>query len=148
MGNKNLRHILHPTENTCQLDQVMQAVNSEAISTDVHNAIARAKAISEKRRGGDFSKIAPKEHRLVTRYLGGAIIQLEHCQRPGVCSAMTLDEVVQAIDMGDEMYLVGVLEHKTSTTHPALIAFNGQHMQMMRDYMKYVRGEAGGRHTR
>ena len=141
MGNKNLRHILHPTENTCQLDQVMQAVNSEAISTDVHNAIARAKAISEKRRGGDFSKIAPKEHRLVSRYLGGAIIQLEHCQRPGVCSAMTLDEVVQAIDMGDEMYLVGVLEHKTSTTHPAFIAFNGDQMQMMRDYMKYVRGE-------
>ena len=82
-GDNNLRHIMYPTENTCQLKLVMQAVTSEAISTDVHNAIARAKAISEKRRGGDFIKISGKEHRLVTRYLGGAVIQLAHCQRPG-----------------------------------------------------------------
>ena len=37
--------------------------------------------------------------------------------------------------------MVGVTEHKTSTTYPACIAFNGDQMQMMRDYMKYVRGE-------
>ena len=54
---------------------------------------------------------------------------------------MTLDEVVKAVDIGDDTYLVGVTEHKTSTTYPAYIAFNGDQMQMMRDYMKYVRGE-------
>ena len=86
-------------------------------------------------------RLAGKEHRLVTRYLGGAVIQLAHCQRPGVCSSMTLDEVVKAVDIGDDTYLVGVTEHKTSTTYPACITFNGDQMQMMQDYMKYVRGE-------
>ena len=34
--------------------------------------------------------------------------------------------------------MVGVTEHKTSTTYPACIAFNGDQMQMMRDYMKSI----------
>ena len=136
-GDNNLRHVMEAKP----LNEVMQALTAEVITTDVHNAIARAKHMNATRRGGQIKKISDKEHRLVTRYLGGAVIQLAHCQRPGVASHMTLEEVVTAVDIGDDTHLVGVKQYNTSTTYPVCVAFSGGQMKLMRDYMVFIRGE-------
>ena len=44
------------------------------------------------------------------------MIQINHCQRPGVSSRMTLEEVLTAKDVG--ILMIGVKEQKTSTTYP------------------------------
>ena len=120
-GNKNLQHVIDPTTNAKPLVEVRQVYTSEKIKTDVHNAIAHEKELKElnaTRRGGKIKRISDIEHRLVTRYLGGAVIQINHYQRPGVSSLMTLEEVLTAKDVGDGILMIGVKEHKTSTTHP------------------------------
>ena len=132
--------MIDPTPNIKPLQEVWQAITTE-ITTDVHNAIARAKEINATRRGGKINRIPAKDHRLVTRYLGGAVIQLNHRQRPGVASHMTLEDVLKARDIGDDIHLVVVKEHKTSTTYPGCITFTGDEMYMMCDYMVFIRGD-------
>ena len=118
-GNKNLLHVIDPTPNIKPLQEVWQAITTEEITTDVHNAIARAKEINATRRGWKIKIIPAKDHRLVTRYLGGAVIQLNHYQRPGVTTHMPQEEVLKARDIGDDIHLVSVKEHNTSTTTQA-----------------------------
>ena len=120
--------MIDPTPNIKPLQEVWEAITSEEITTDVHNAIAREKEINATRRGRKIKIIPAKDHRLVTRYLGGAVIQLNHRQRPGVASHMTLEEVLKARDIDDDIHLVGVKEHRTSTTYPGCIAFRGDEM--------------------
>ena len=73
--------------------------------------------VSRTQTADKINRIPAKDHRLVTRYLGGAVIQLNHRQRPGVGSHMTLEEVLKSRDIGDDIHLVSV--NNTSTTTQA-----------------------------
>ena len=90
------------------------------------------KSANEKRRSHQaMREVSSNDHRLVTRYLAGAVIQLCHFQRPGVAANMTVKEFAIAMQVGDDgERLIAVTKHKTATSYPACMILSAADFQL------------------
>ena len=140
---KNVANLVDPSMRPVSLQMVQRAYTDPKVRQDVEDAVSRAKAANEKRRSHQaMREVSSNDHRLVTRYLAGAVIQLCHFQRPGVAANMTVKEFALAMEVGDDgERLIAVIKHKTATSYPACMILSAADFQLMGDYLVFIRGE-------
>jgi len=80
---------------------------------------------------------ASKYYVLVNRYLL-SLIAFSHFQRPGVAQAFTVEEFLCGRWLNDR-YIVGVKEHKTATTCPAVFSLTEYHHRLLHRYYTGIR---------
>ena len=140
---KNVANLVDPSTRPVSLQTAQRAYTDPKVKQDVADAIARAKSSNEKRRSHQtLNDVPANDHRLVTRYLAGAVIQLCHFQRPVVASNLTVEEFALAMEVGDDgERLIAVKNHQMATSNPSCMILSKTDYQLMRDYLAFIRGE-------